>query len=422
VDAQSGAPVTNARLTLVSDTMARTGVTNTFVTDAQGSGLISYSPEPVKSWSHQIEIFRDGYVPKYVSWSEYQQDHIDEIPDEYTAKLDPAVTIGGVVVDEQDMPIPGMKIVFSVSGPIASRARERLTMMGDYHTEVTDARGRWSCSHVPPRFGMIDYRLVHPEFQETQFASDSPESASYVSVERLAQADLLASRAILRVKRGLVIAGVVTDETGQPMAGAKITQDYDFRRGGRTMQSAADGSFRFGSNGRPHELALTIQAAGLAPVVTSLVVNASMENLRFTLPPGQLLFGRVVDEAEQPIAHATIEAASPSSDSRTLFEWRTKTDADGRFSWDTAPATQNYAIYASGFQSQPQTTLLADGTEAVIRLRKQTSPHSVRILGEVMDAETGMPAALAQDLRASRGRAAGPASAPTVTWPGRAFV
>src|SRR4029434_10330449 len=136
-----------------------------------------------------------------------------------------------------------------------------------------------------------------------------------------------------------------------------------------------------------------IQAPGLAPLVTSFVVNASMESLRFTLPCGQMLIGRVFDEAEQPVAHATIEAASPSSDSRTLFEWRTKTDADGRFSWDAAPATQSYAIYASGYESQQQITLVADGTEGVIKLRKKTSPHSVRILGEVVDAETRMPPA-----------------------------
>jgi len=127
--------------------------------------------------------------------------------------------------------------------------------------------------------------------------------------------------------------------------GAKITQGYDFRSQERTTQTAADGSFRFG-NGRPHELALTIQAAGLAPVVTSFVVNASMENLRL-FSRGQFLFGRVLDEAEQPIAKRRSKRQSPSSDSRTLFEWRTNTDAEGRFSWDAAPATQNYAIYAS---------------------------------------------------------------------------
>jgi hypothetical protein len=49
-------------------------------------------PLKLVSWSHRIEIFRDGYVPKYVSWSEHQQDRIEEMPAEYTVQLDPAVT------------------------------------------------------------------------------------------------------------------------------------------------------------------------------------------------------------------------------------------------------------------------------------------------------------------------------------------
>jgi len=391
LDTQSGAPLTNARLTLVSAIASPSQVTNIFFTDIQGSSRLSYATEPVESWSHQIEIFHDGYVPKFLSWSEDQQDHIDEIPDEYTVKVDPAVTIGGVVINEQDVPIAGMKVVFSVSGPSPYLARERLTMRGDYHTEVTDARGRWNCSHVPPRFGMIDYYLIHAEYQEMRYVSDSSESASYFNVERLAEADLLASRAILRAKRGLVVAGVVADETGQPVAGAKITQDYDYDSPERTTRTAADGSFRFG-NGRPRELALTIQAAGLAPAVTSLVANASMDHLRFTLSPGQLLFGRLHDEKGQPIAGATIEPASPNSSSQTLFEWETKTDADGRFSWDAAPVTQHYAISASGFEIQERVLLAADGTESVITLKKMASP-SVRIIGEVVDVETRMPPA-----------------------------
>jgi hypothetical protein len=153
VDSQTAAPVTNARLTLVSSGAPSQRTTNTFITDAHGATLISYSPAATKPWSYQIEVFRDGYVPKYVSWSEYQQDRIDEIPAEYTARLDPAVTIGGLVVDGQDAPVTGVRIVFSVSGPTASRSRERLTMMGYYHTEVTGSDGRWSCRHVPPPSG-----------------------------------------------------------------------------------------------------------------------------------------------------------------------------------------------------------------------------------------------------------------------------
>jgi RNA polymerase sigma factor (sigma-70 family) len=389
LDAQSGAPVTNARLTSVSRLESSQRTTNAFLTDAQGTSAISYSPIPVRSWSLHIEIFRDGYVPKYLSWSESQQDHIDEIPDEYTFKLDPAVTIGGVVVDEQNTPVPGVRVVFTASGPTASRARERLTMMGDYHTEVTDARGHWNCNHVPARFGMIDYKLVHPQFEEVLYATDSSDSPDYLNVDRIPQADLLAGRAVMRMKPGLIIAGIVTDENGQPITGAKVTQGFDFRSLERNAVSAVDGSFRFG-NASPRELSLTVQASGLAPVVTSFVMNASVENLHIALPAGRTLRGRVVDESGQPVRGATVEAASPSADSRTLFEWRTKTDAEGQFQWDAAPARQEYAIYASGYESQDRMTLQADAPEHLVQLKK-TRTASVRILGQVVDAETQSP-------------------------------
>ena len=93
------------------------------MTNSNGSARVSYSTVPVKSWSHRIEVFRDGYVPKDLSWSEHQQDRLEEIPESYTVKLDQAVTIGGVVVDEQSVPVEGARVVFSVSGPVASRAR-----------------------------------------------------------------------------------------------------------------------------------------------------------------------------------------------------------------------------------------------------------------------------------------------------------
>lgn len=397
VDAQSGVPVTNALLTLVSITAFPQRSTHTFVTDAEGASRVAYSMEPVKSWSHRIEIFRDGYVPKFVSWSESQLDRMDDIPDEYTAKVDPAVRIGGKVVDETNTPVPGMRVVFSVSGPIASRSRERLTMMGGYHTEVTDEHGLWSCTHVPARFGMIDYKLTHPNFQDKSFASDSPDSPAYTSIDRLAEADLLAGRALMRVQRGLVIAGTVATEDGRPVAGAKVTQGFAFSSEDRRVFTDAGGLFRFG-NGRPRQLSLTIQAEGLAPVVTTLVVNASVENLNVTLPTGQKLRGQVVDEAGLPISGATVEAVSPSADSRTLFEWRAKTDADGRFRWDAAPASQEYAVYASGYETQSRAILKAGADEQVIPLKKKTGATAVRILGQVVDAETkaSLPKARAQ--------------------------
>src|SRR6185295_2682320 len=139
---------------------------------------------------------------------------------------------------------------------------------------------------------------------EAFYASDSAEAPAYVSVDRIPQADLLAGHAVMRIKHGLTIAGTVTGENGQPVSGAKVTQGFDFRSLERNTVTATDGSFRF-NNGLPRELSLTVQAAGWAPMVTSFVMKASVENLNFALPAGRMLRGRVVDEAGQPIARAT---------------------------------------------------------------------------------------------------------------------
>ncbi|MBI3415427.1 MAG: sigma-70 family RNA polymerase sigma factor [Verrucomicrobia bacterium] len=390
VDSQTAVPVANARLSLVSSGEFTRQTTNEFATDANGLARVTYSPIAAKWWSHRVEIFCNGYVPKYVSWSDHQQDRVDEIPNEYTVKLDSAVTIGGFVLDQQDAPISGARVVFSVSGPVASLARERLTMMGDYHTEITGADGRWTCNHVPANFGKIDFKPVHPLFQAKRWVTDSPDMAAYLNVERIPEADFLAGRALMRLKPGLVIAGTVTDESGQPVAGARVTQNYDFHDSERSLVTSAEGSFQF-RNGRSGTLSLTIQADNLAPVVTSMVLNASVDNLHVVLPAGQELLGRVVDETDQPIADASIEPASPSSDSRTFFQWHVKADANGRFAWNAAPAVQEYAVSASGFESLRRVKLTADGSEQMIRLTRKLRLASVNVLGEVVDAATKRP-------------------------------
>ena len=390
LDAQTAAPVTNARLTLISITELAQRTTNTFTTDANGAARVTYSTVPVPFWSQCIEVFRDGYVPKFVSWSEFQQDRMDEIPADYTLRFDPAVTIGGVVVDEQGAAVPDARVVFSRSGPTSSRARERLTMMGNYHSEITGADGRWSCHHVPARFGMIEFKPAHPLFQEKRWITDSPDAPAYVNVDQIPQADFLAGQALMRLESGLAIAGVVTDESGQPVVGARVTQDFDFHNPERSLPTEADGSFHF-RNGRPGNLSLTVQAANFAPVVTSMVFNASLENLHVILPAGRALRGRVVDDADNPVAGATVEPASPTSDSRTLFQWHAKTDAEGRFAWDAAPAVQEYAVYADGYETELHLKLNADTTEETIRLTRKSAPSAARILGQVVDAGTKQP-------------------------------
>jgi hypothetical protein len=236
---------------------------------------------------------------------------------------------------------------------------------------------------------MIAYHLVHPLFQEKLYACDSPDELGYTGIEKISEADFLAQRAMMRVKSGIIITGIVTDDKKDPIAGAKVTKDYDFRSSGHNARTEADGVFRF-SNGRPGALVLTVQANDFAPEVLFLRVSTNIENLQIVLPAGRQLLGRVTDESGQPIRGATIEAASATEDSRTLFQRHTNTGDDGRFSWDRAPASQDYAIYASGFQTLSHVTLVADGTEQNVKLGREGSP-SIRVLGHVVDAETMLP-------------------------------
>jgi RNA polymerase sigma factor (sigma-70 family) len=391
LDATNDAPQSGVKLTLreVADYPNRT--TSEFLTDRNGFGLLPSPGMEQKNWGYQIEVFQDGYVPKYVSWSAGQGDIFGDFPMEYTTKLERGVTVGGVVVNEGSDPIEGVRVVFSVSGsaPGSSRDRERLTMMGNYHEERSDAQGRWTCNHVPEQFGMITWRLVHREYQDVTYRTSAPEAGTSVGLPRLPKADYLAGRALMSMKRGLVITGIVVDEAGQPVFNAKVTQDRDFRKPEASLLTDGEGRFRF-QNVREKATTLTIQSDGFAPQDRKLKPVADLEEQRFILLKGGLLRGRVLDESSQPVGKATVRVASDSF-GYEMFEWRAKTDAEGRFEWLTAPLTaQKYSASAGDYDSSSGLELPTDGVEHVITLTRNTRKR-LRLTTWAFDAETKQP-------------------------------
>jgi thiol-disulfide isomerase/thioredoxin len=146
------------------------------------------------------------------------------------------------------------------------------------------------------------------------------------------------------------------------------------------------GRFKFA--GKPRELtAVTAKAKGHAPDQKQFLVGemGTKYEVEFHLQPAKLLRGRIVDGAGKPVPGVTIYTDTWRG-TRTLCE-RLQTDADGRFTWDSAPADQVMLdIFKLGYADLRNTPATASDKESVFTLRK---PLKVR--GDVVDAETGKP-------------------------------
>jgi hypothetical protein len=192
------------------------------------------------------------------------------------------------------------------------------------------------------------------------------------------------------MKRGLVIAGAILTDAGEPIARARVTIDHYFEKPESNTHTDANGQFRF-ANARAKETTLTVQADGFAPEDRAVQVAADLTEQRFSLSRGVLLRARVVDEAGQGVPGAIVRV-SPDSLNRPIFDWMANTDVGGHFEWAHAPRSpQKYSVCADGFESQSKFPLSSDADEQVITLKKSSPRQRLRVVANVVDAETKRP-------------------------------
>src|SRR5262249_49172100 len=84
--------------------------------------------EILRVWARQ-----DGLVPMFANW--WPQHDGDEIPEEFIFRLPQGTTIGGVVQDEHDAPIAGVKVEVSL--------RSKGHNMGGPKKAVRPVRDMW---------------------------------------------------------------------------------------------------------------------------------------------------------------------------------------------------------------------------------------------------------------------------------------
>ncbi len=206
---------------------------------------------------------------------------------------------------------------------------------------------------------------------------------------------------VLVIDRGFTVAGRITDLEGHPINGAQVEElnNNCYRRqstmtdiGGaftlrglfpeydsylqRAAETNPDGTLSIrgmSGMGAPRGLRLIVQSKGYAPQAPTVQLSERTNVVHLTLAAGNIFRGRVADETGHAIPDAVVRT---DADNQGLdkFKWRTRTDAEGRFEWDSAPQEPvSFWFEADGFDWLRHVPLVADRTDHEIRLiRKST--------------------------------------------------
>jgi RNA polymerase sigma factor (sigma-70 family) len=377
LDAKTGQPLVGAKIRAAMFGIGGEGEGHDLSTGNDGIAAIPYPKDPVRNHGMNVFVAAEKHVPKAVGFG------ADSTTTNYTIKLDPAVTIGGIVIDEQNQPVSGVKIL--IQGPgIVHGQHENVDFQICSMMSTND--GTWSCSYIPYDY-TNEIRLI---LQKKGFAATFP-------VVPVAKVDL--NNLVLMINRGFKVTGQIADSEGQPIIGATIktvTGDPAKRQSARTDENGVftltdvpgdSDTFEFPSletngdgetvirglaaEGSLH-LDLAIQAAGFTPQTATVNLSAKTNIANFTLSLSKILRGHVVDEMGRPIPNAIVQTDWNNQGLRD-FDWQTRTDVDGQFEWDSAPPGPIlYWIEADGYVVQREVPLVADTSDHEIVLEKAT--------------------------------------------------
>jgi len=354
IDAATNAPLPKTQLVLDDGHVAET--------DDHGQAKL----RGVAMGEHALVGMKPPYSDRRADFNNTGQSYM-----EVQIAMTPGFKVRGQVRDSTGKPVVNAVVRDHYSG----RA-----IHCDHHHCITDAEGRYELGWYSKAKPLWSFGVEHKDFANQNKSELPPPTEGDVVVWDFV------------LDQGYTIAGVVHDESGQPLKGAEV------RYGGaaawvdsRTVRSGADGQFRIAHISKPTPELVIAHAKGFAPAFFHATPGKDKEvpQLDFKLEKGLVVKGRVVDREGKPIAGASF---SPmwEMDGRTEYavERRFGSDKDGNFKLEDIPTKGNFLdIYGRGFSDirrmpfDPQQPLLI------------TVDRPGAIVGKVLDDETGQPIA-----------------------------
>ncbi len=219
-------------------------------------------------------------------------------------RLTRAASIPGTVTDEATRrPVPGASIRILDTGPASQASRTRRLV-------VADGQGRFRAGGLEP--GRYTVRADRTGYLPTALTGIIADTASARS-----------PAAAIALEPAASVAGVVVDEKGRAVAGARVhvaRGPVNPRlRGGATPGAAPretvtgpDGAFRLDSLAAARGVSIEAVKSGFAPAQlpgVTLKAGQTIRGVSLTLRAGLTASGRVVDEKGQPVTGAEVRVA-----------------------------------------------------------------------------------------------------------------
>lgn len=317
VNKKDGTPLSGVTLTIRQNSKKQTAVT-----DKNGQYQIDFTnPRPDYL---SITAIAEGIVPTRIS---FRSEEHDTIPKQLRMHVEAGTSIGGLIHNENGRPIEGATVFLLVPNELYTSLEK--PAIWD-HKVITDANGLWQCDIVPAQLEDVWIRLTHPDYID---------DTTYGATEKPTIPELRANTGTMVMQRGINVAGWVFDKESNPIAGATVAQGSD-RWGSHYPKTKTnkEGYFTFANAKSQNKMILTVQAKGYSPDLKSVVPTKNMEDILFTLESGHRISGQIVDSNDQPIQGAFI--AADTWRSHRSVKWRRKSNHQGRFTWNDAPADE----------------------------------------------------------------------------------
>jgi RNA polymerase sigma factor (sigma-70 family) len=362
-----------------------------YLTDAEGVAKIEL---PKSYYILRIWASKKTYVSMFSHWEQADLASGVKVPAEYKIWLETPTSIGGRILDEQDTPIVGAKVQVAVeksSGPVKGDGRIGYdTWVAEGNDAVlSDANGRWHLDNVPNQRD-TEFRLlvIHDDF-----ISDT----AWRGLQKLAgttSAQLFDKTSVIRMKKGVRVAGQVTDPQGKPIKGAIVVRGNDpyFSSTVDEFLTDADGKFLLPAM-QPAEMAVTVVAPGFAPQLRHVTLKDGLPAQDFQMQPGKPIRLKFVDASGKPMTRVgvridgwkgskSLQNVDHPKVRKTGIPYRP--DKNGVWEWTWAP-TDPVKLEVSAIGGAPVELEIGGGAPPRTIVLKPEH----RIVGRVTDAATG---------------------------------